>query len=108
MPSALQRIDGPGNRFDRRREQTRLDLFEAAKRVIARKGFHSTRISDIAEEADVGLGTFYLHFKTKNEIFGELIEVGAQELREQINLAKSVSNDPAERLRITVATVLDD
>ncbi|HXW84154.1 MAG TPA: hypothetical protein VEJ86_07095, partial [Candidatus Binataceae bacterium] len=33
---------------------------------------------------------------------------GAQELRQQINEAKAVSTDPAERLRITIATVLDD
>ena len=94
------------NRFDRRREQTRRDLLEAAARVISQKGFHAARIADIAEEADVGLGTFYLHFKTKNEIFIELIEVGAQELREDVNTAKAGVADPAERLRTFITTVL--
>ena len=77
---ARQSGDTP-NRFDRRREKTRVELIEAAERVISRKGYHQTRIADIATEADVGLGTFYLHFKTKNEIFIELIEHGAAELR---------------------------
>jgi AcrR family transcriptional regulator len=77
---ARQPNDAP-NRFDRRREKTRVDLLQAAERVISRKGYHQTRIADIANEADVGLGTFYLHFKTKNEIFIELIEHGAAELR---------------------------
>ena len=95
------------NRFDRRREKTRLDLLAAAERVIARKGYHSTRISDIAHEADVGLGTFYLHFKTKNEIFIELIEHGASELLAMIDEAKKGVADAAERLRISVETILD-
>jgi len=78
------------NRFDRRREKTRLDLIQAAERVISSKGYHQTRIADIATEADVGLGTFYLHFKTKNEIFIELIEHGAAELRRELAEANQI------------------
>lgn len=95
------------NRFERRREKTRVDLLEAAERVIARKGYHNTRISDIASEADVGLGTFYLHFKTKNEIFIELVDYGAGKLREDLIEAKQGVGDPAEKLRITINTILD-
>jgi AcrR family transcriptional regulator len=99
--------DAPPNRFDRRREKTRLDLLEAAERVISRKGFHNTRIADIAEEADVGLGTFYLHFKTKNEIFIELVARGAEVLRSELTAAKATVQRPADKLRITIETVLD-
>jgi AcrR family transcriptional regulator len=104
---ATKNPDAPSNRFDRRREKTREDLLEAAKNVISQKGFHQTRIADIATEADVGLGTFYLHFKTKNEIFIELIEVGAAELRRDIIEAKSAATDPADKLRITIECVLN-
>lgn len=94
-------------RFDRRREKTRVDLLDAAERVIARKGYHDTRIADIATDADVGLGTFYLHFKTKNEIFIELIAKGAQSLRGKLAEAKAGFNSPADMLRITITTILD-
>ncbi|MGO9606178.1 MAG: TetR/AcrR family transcriptional regulator [Candidatus Binataceae bacterium] len=104
---ALARNLGESNRFERRREKTRIDLLEAAERVIARKGYHNTRIADIATEADVGLGTFYLHFKTKNEIFIELINYGAGQLREDLIQAKSGVESPAEKLRITISTILD-
>src|SRR5712664_4692749 len=97
----------PANRFDRRREKTRFDLIHAAEQVIARKGYHQTRIADIASEADVGLGTFYLHFKTKNEIFIELIEHGAAELRRELAEAKLGVLTPAEKLKITIDTILD-
>ncbi len=99
--------DAAPNRFERRREKTRVELLEAAERVIAQKGYHSTRIADIASEADVGLGTFYLHFKTKNEIFIELIDYGADKLREELIQAKAGIEDPAEKLRITINTILD-
>jgi len=95
------------NRFDRRREKTRVDLIQAAERIISAKGYHQTRIADIATEADVGLGTFYLHFKTKNEIFIELIEHGAAELRRELAAAKAGVDAPAEKLKITIDTILD-
>jgi AcrR family transcriptional regulator len=105
-PAQNLREPGP-NRFERRREKTRVDLLEAAQRVIARKGYHNTRIADIASEADVGLGTFYLHFKTKNEIFIELINYGAGHLRQELIEAKAGIQHPAEKLRITINTILD-
>ncbi len=103
---ARQAGDTP-NRFDRRREKTRVELMEAAVRVISSKGYHQTRIADIATEADVGLGTFYLHFKTKNEIFIELIEHGAAELRKNLGEAKAGVHSPAEKLKITIDVILD-
>ncbi len=106
--TARQTAEAPANRFERRREKTRVDLIQAAESVISRKGYHQTRIADIAAEADVGLGTFYLHFKTKNEIFIELVEEGAAELREEIAAAKAGVSNPAERLKIVINTVLDD
>src|SRR5579862_5434429 len=105
-PAMRQSADAP-NRFDRRREKTRVDLIQAAERVISSKGYHQTRIADIATEADVGLGTFYLHFKTKNEIFIELIEHGAAELRRNLADAKAGIDAPSEKLRITIDTILD-
>ena len=107
MTASARQIHENLNRFDRRREKTRLDLLAAAERIIAAKGYHQTRIADIATEADVGLGTFYLHFKTKNEIFIELIETGAAELRAEINAAKAGVEAVEDKLRITIGTVLD-
>ena len=107
MGQSARQIGEVPNRFDRRREKTRLDLIQAAERVISSKGYHQTRIADIATEADVGLGTFYLHFKTKNEIFIELIEHGAAELRRELAEAKLGVLTPAEKLKITIDTILD-
>jgi AcrR family transcriptional regulator len=107
MAELAQNFNQIQNRFDRRREKTRLDLLAAAERVISAKGFHRTRIADIAQEADVGLGTFYLHFRTKNEIFIELIEQGAGQLLDAIRHAKAGAQSAAQKLEITINTVLD-
>src|ERR1700733_2687245 len=107
MEQVVRQVSDSPNRFDRRREKTRVDLIQAAERVISSKGYHQTRIADIASEADVGLGTFYLHFKTKNEIFIELIEHGAAELRAEVNLAKAGVESVEDKLRITLGTILD-
>lgn len=53
------------SRFGRQRAQSRRALLEAARRVLASKGYHGAEIADIAREADVGAGTFYLDYKTK-------------------------------------------
>jgi TetR/AcrR family fatty acid metabolism transcriptional regulator len=48
---------------DRRRE-----LLDAAARVFARKGFHASRVGDIAEEAGVAHGLLYHYFRSKEEV----------------------------------------
>ena len=58
----------PSDRRTRRREQTREKLVRAARVVFARKGIDNTRINEITEEADVGFGSFYNHFDSKEAI----------------------------------------
>jgi TetR/AcrR family fatty acid metabolism transcriptional regulator len=44
------------------------ELLEAAVRVFARKGFHQSRVGDIAEEAGVAHGLLYHYFRSKDEV----------------------------------------
>ncbi len=83
----------------RRREQTRRDLLEAARRVLARHGFHRTKIVDIAREATVAVGTFYLYYPTKEALFLELVEDTVRRLKSEIDRANTANSDPAARAR---------
>jgi len=56
------------DRNARRRNQTRAKLISAAQRLFAHQGVDNTRINEITDEADVGFGSFYNHFKSKEEI----------------------------------------
>jgi AcrR family transcriptional regulator len=58
----------PSDRQARRRRQTRARLVRAAAALFARQGADNTRINEITDEADVGFGSFYNHFKSKEEI----------------------------------------
>jgi TetR/AcrR family transcriptional regulator, fatty acid metabolism regulator protein len=52
---------------DRRRQ-----ILDAAIRVFARQGFHSCRVSDIADEAGVAYGLVYHYFDSKEQVLDEL------------------------------------
>jgi AcrR family transcriptional regulator len=65
---------GHGRRA-RRSAETRERLFRAALDLFARKGFTETTVEDITEAADVGKGTFFNYFPSKDHIllaFGEM------------------------------------
>ena len=88
------------NRFERRKERTRQELLGAAVRVLARKGFHETKITDIAAEADAGVGTFYLHFETKDALFDALVDNTVRRLKAAVDEARLAAPGPIERLRV--------
>jgi AcrR family transcriptional regulator len=77
--------------------QTRGRLLEAAKKVFSEKGFHNTQISHIIDEAGVARGTFYLHFKSKEEIFEELLQEVVEELKDRIKVIE-LHSDPVEQV----------
>ena len=49
-------------------EDKRRLILEAAVRVFARKGYHTCRVGDIAEEAGVAHGLLYHYFRSKDEV----------------------------------------
>ena len=59
--------------------QTRARLLDAAKVVFERDGFLDARIADIAETAQLAIGSFYHYFDSKEQIFREI--AGLQEAR---------------------------
>ena len=87
------------NRFERRRERTRQELLAAAERVLADKGLHETKISDIAAAADVGVGTFYLHFPTKDALFDAVVEDTMRRFKAAVDDARRSVDDPIEQMR---------
>lgn len=86
-------------RFERRKERTRSDLLAAAVRVLSARGFHDTKIADIAREADVGVGTFYLHFETKDALFDALVDDTVQRLKAAVDRGRLAATDALDRVR---------
>jgi AcrR family transcriptional regulator len=62
------------SRGARARAARREEILAAARAVFARQGFRGTTIADIAEEAGIALGTIYLYFRSKEDVFAALNE----------------------------------
>lgn len=93
-----------GDRLQRRREQTARQLLDAARGVLAAKGYHATKIVDIARAAQVGVGTFYLYYPTKEALFLELVEDAVAQLKMQLDCVRASVTDPLEQARIRTMT----
>ena len=86
------------NRFDRRRERTRRQLLAAATRILAAKGLHDTKISDIAAAADLGVGTFYLHFPDKETLFDAVVDDTVVRLKATVDAARAQAADARDEI----------
>ena len=77
-PSLTRPITAPrAGRRERRRTEIRERLFRSALRLFAERGFMETTVEDITEAADVGKGTFFNYFRTKEHV---LATFGAERL----------------------------
>ncbi len=72
------------DRYSRRRSRTRTSLLNAAQSVLVRLGYQATTVADITHEADVGVGTFYLHFKDKDALLHTLLAEGLATLHDEV------------------------
>ncbi|MCX0243397.1 MULTISPECIES: TetR/AcrR family transcriptional regulator [Streptomyces] len=70
-----------------RRQATRQRLYEAAVTLIAEKGFSATTVDEIADRAGVAKGTVYYNFKSKTELFEELLRHGVGLLTSSLRAA---------------------
>lgn len=80
----------------RRQAETRKRLLTAARKVFADTGVANATIAQIAKTADVGFGTFYLHFQTKEEAYLAVINEGFAKLDEQLDQILEVA--PVQQL----------
>ncbi|HEX6237857.1 MAG TPA: helix-turn-helix domain-containing protein, partial [Acidimicrobiales bacterium] len=55
-------------------EEVRTRILEAAALLIADGGFPALRIDELAERAEISVGTFYLYFEGKDDLFVQLVE----------------------------------
>jgi len=94
MAEALPLNDASGRKPD---SLARLKL--AARRLFVEHGYHDTKPQDIACEAGLGHGTFYLHFPDKRACFLAAWDVGTEILLEQVLAAGAEADGWRARLR---------
>lgn len=96
-PSAAHRPTGIG-RGARRRQETRTKLVSAARDLMARKGIGATSIQEITDTADVGFGSFYNHFDSKEAIAEAVMADAIESFGDAADRLAETIDDPAEVL----------
>jgi AcrR family transcriptional regulator len=86
-------------------EEKRRLLLEAAVRVFARKGYHASRVGDIAEEAGVAHGLLYHYYDSKEAVLRAVFRETWRALIETIRSVEQAGDPPREQLR-KVAEIL--
>ncbi|HUH84834.1 MAG TPA: helix-turn-helix domain-containing protein [Stellaceae bacterium] len=94
-------------RLDRRKAESRQRLLAAARALFIERGYHATRPQDIARAADVGHGTFYLHFADKEACFVAFAEEARAELAAFVGKRLAGSDGVEAQLRALMAALLD-
>lgn len=92
---AAELSNTPVNRLERRKLHTRNALVRAAKSFIA-QGKTSVPILEITQAADVGMGSFYNHFSSKEELFAAAVTDALDDLGALLDGFTGSISDPAE------------
>jgi AcrR family transcriptional regulator len=87
-PAQTPRPKSSSNRRSRRRAEIRERLFQSALSLIMRNGLQQTTVSDITEAADVGKGTFFNYFPTKEHVLVEFYERHRERLEERLRAVR--------------------
>ena len=87
-------------------EEKRRLLLDAAVRVFARKGYHTCRVGDIAEEAGVAHGLLYHYFASKEELLETVFRENWSDLLEAVKAVEEAGEPAREQLRQVAAILL--
>ena len=86
----------------RRKPESLARLKQAARKLFVERGYDATRPQDIAREAGLGHGTFYLHYPDKRACFLSFVEDARQELDAHLRARRQ----PGATLEQRIATLL--
>ena len=83
-------------------------ILAAAIAVFAEKGYHSTKMADIAQKAEMGKGTLYEYFRTKEELPKAIFSLMYQDFDQQISQLKRAHPDPLDAILAGIQLCFQD
>lgn len=92
----------PESRGARRKRETREKLLKAAFTLMAQRGVDAVAINEITEAADVGFGSFYNHFASKEAVYEEVLGEVLERFGEALDQLSAPITDPAEVISVCV------
>ena len=94
-------------RVARRQRRNRDALIAAARDVMTEKGVDAATMLEIAERADVGAGTVYNYFRSKDDLAIAVLETLMHDLALRIEVVTNTFKDPAQVYAFGIRSVLD-
>src|SRR5690349_18120132 len=91
-------VESNATRGARRAARTRAAILEAAERAFADSGYRRAKMEDVAEEADVAIGSIYLHFGNKDGLYLALVERAIELFSEYMQEAYREEWTPLEQV----------
>jgi AcrR family transcriptional regulator len=104
-PMSESLMTEPGTKRGR---ATRERLLAAARAVFERQGFLETNVSDICAEAGSAHGTFYIYFKSKEDVFYALVDRIALNRQQTTTVPEDVEGTVADRFAYTLRQYFSD
>ena len=101
--TAAQKVE---SRSDRRKRRNRQALIEAGYQIMAEKGIDAATMSEISELADVGAGTVYNYFASKDELAMCVMEQVMDRLSQRIEAVTNSFTDPAQVYAFGIRNVM--
>jgi AcrR family transcriptional regulator len=92
---------GLKERREREKAARKGQILAAARSLLFKKGIQATSINQIARTAELGVGTIYFYYQSKEEIFYSLQEEGLDILFHDIDAIDRSETTPEEKLRAT-------
>ena len=92
VPRESKKAKPPAARGQAARRERKQQILASAREVFAKRGYARTTVDDIALEAGVARGTFYLYFDDKRDAFAELVDTFAAQIGAAI--VRIVTDDP--------------
>lgn len=86
----------PSDRTLRKQQQMRRQLITATSKVIAEKGVEGLRLRDVTDLADVGFGSFYSHFSSKEQLVEAVVIDLMSSISQELVAYVAEIEDPAE------------
>ncbi len=93
----------PPTERDRARREA---ILEAASRLFAEHGFEGLDTQRLADDLEVGKGTLYRHFKSKQDLFLATVDRAMRQLRDRVDASSEGVTDPFDRISKAIQAYL--
>lgn len=96
------------SRRERKKQETRHRLMDAAMRLFCERGYDATTVKDITGAADVAKGTFFNYFEAKEAILPVIAASRLEQLEEALSPERGAPTSPVARIKLALRLMAED